>query len=464
MKKYIIAFIVLLAAAGVSLGVFLNAKKKNDKETKQKQEEIASLQLFSFDSSAIEKIEISNSEGNFTAELMDDSWQLTEGGDFVLDQDYISLMCSYFSTLTASGSHSGNLEEYELDKEHASVVTFSGGGSSYTVTIGGVSPTKEYYYVMIDGRQDIYSVDSVYNSGSNFSTEKMMLKSKNLVLYDDDEFAHITIKKQGEVICDLDYDEGSGTWSLPEEYADFQFDVTAVTSMINVMTRLQAEQMLDEDLTDLSKYGFDDPYAEVILTGKDGTQRNLLAGDFSDDNRYANFLVYDNGDISRNQVEVYYRSDVDFVDYTPIKFISTTVYNPSMYNISNVKVSYDDKEFEFTIDQEQKKCLYNGQNIQLAVDIVLTAFTNYYNSFSIYTVKKIDMEAEPELKDPLLTAEYELLDGTIVTYQLTDAGNQRCYVFIDGEYTGEIVNDSCLVGNTSIQNYFDILKSTANIE
>lgn len=463
MKKIIISFLILLIAAGGSLGIYLNVRNKNEKETKKQQEKLADLQLFSFDPQTIDKIVINNPDASYTAQLEGEQWVLTDGGDFDLDNEYMELIRSYFSTLTASDSHTGNLEEYALDADHVSTITLSGGGQSYTVNIGSISPTKEYYYVTVDGKPDIYSVESVYSSGSNFSTEKMMLKSKNLVPFDDDGIERITTIKDGKVICDLTYDQESGEWSLSEEYSDFGFDVTAVTSMINVLTRLQAEQMLDENLEDMEKYGFDDPYAEVIVKGKDGTERHIVAGDFSEDGTYANLLVYDGGSEEKNQVEVYYKSDVDFVDYTPIDFITTTVYNPSLYDISRVSVAYDGQEYEFTIDQEQKKCQYNGQTIQLAVQNVLTEFTNYYNSFSVYVVKEIDIEADPELKDPLLSVEYDLIDGTKKTYQLTDAGNQQCYVFVDGKYTGEIISDSCLIGNSSVQSYFDILCKTANI-
>lgn len=463
MKKIIISFLILLIAAGGSLGIYMNVRSKNEKETKKQQEKVADLQLFSFASDTIDKIVINNPDASYTAELQDDRWVLTDGGDFDLDNEYMELIRSYFSTLTAAGKHTGDLADYALDDEHVSTVTLSGGGQSYTVNIGGISPTKEYYYVMVAGKTDIYSVESVYGSGSNFSTEKMMLKSKDLVPYDDDEIEHITAIKDGKVTFDLTYDQESGEWSLPEEYSDFGFDITAVTSMINVLTRLQAEQMLDENLEDMEKYGFDDPYAEVIIKGKDGTERHIIAGDFSEDGTYANLLVYNSGSEDKNQVEVYYKSDVDFVDYTPIDFITTTVYNPSQYDVSRFKVSYDGKEYEFIMDQEQKKCQYNGQTIQLAVQNILTEFTNYYNSFSIYVVKKLDLEAEPELKDPLLSVEYDLTDGTKRTYQLTDAGNQQCYVFIDGKYTGEIVSDSSLIGNSSVQNYFDILCKQADI-
>lgn len=464
MKKHIIAFLILLIAAGGSVGVFLKVRDKKDEETKQQEKEIADLNLLSFDAETISKIEIDDPDGSYTMELQDEKWILTEGGDFVPDHDYMDLICTYFSTLTAVDTHSGDLDVYGLDEEHVSTITMSGGGQSYTVNIGSVSPTKECYYVTVDGKSKIYSVDSVYNSGSNFSTHKMMLKSKLLVEYGDSDINQIIVLKDEKVVCDLTYDEKNAKWSLPEEYSAFDLDTTAVTSMINVITRLQAEQMLDEDLTDMAKYGFDDPYAEVIIKGKDGTERHIIAGEFSNDGTYATFLVYDGDNMNNNQVEVYFKSDVDFIDSEPIDFISTTLYNPTMYDLKGLSVEYDDQKYEFTFDHDQKKCFYNEQTIQMGIPNVLTALTNYYNSFSIYTVKEIDTDVKPELKDPLFTAEYEMADGTKIVYQLTDAGNEQCYVFIDGEYTGEIISDKCLIGNTSVGNYFDILKSVANIK
>ncbi|MBR3759769.1 MAG: DUF4340 domain-containing protein [Ruminococcus sp.] len=464
MKKHIIAFLILLIAAGVSVGVFLKVRDKKEKETKQKEVEIADLSLFSFDSSVIDKIEIKNPEGSYTAQLQDKKWVLTDGGDFVLDQDYMILMCTYFSTLTASDTHTGSPESYGLDEANASTITLSGGGQSYTINIGNVSPTKEYYYVTVEGKSKIYSVASVYDGGNNFSTEKMILKSKHLVEYGDNDISQITIIRDGKIVCDLTYDEESAKWSLPEEYSLFELDVTAVTSMINVMTRLEAEQMLDEDLTDMSKYGFDDPYAEVIVKGKDGTERHIIAGDFSGDLNYAYLLVYNGDEKDKNQTELYFRYDVDFIDSNPIDFINTTVYNPSLYDIVALNVEYNDQKYEFTLDQEQKKCTYKGQSIQLGIANILTAFTNYYNSFSIYVIEEINTDISPELKDPLFTAEYIYDDGEKIVYQLVDAGNEQCYVFVNGEYTGEIISDSCLIGNNSVDNYFDILKSAADID
>lgn len=464
MKKHIIAILILLLAAGGSVGVFMKVRDKKEKETKQQEKEIADLNLFRFDSQSIDKIEITNPDGSYTVVSEDDKWVLAEGGDFVPDQDYMDLICTYFSSLTAMATHSGDPEVYGLNQENISTITMSGGGQSYTVNIGDASPTKECYYVTVDGRSEIFSVPTVYESGSNFSTHKMMLKSKLLVEYGDSDVNQITVIRDDKVVCDLTYDEKTGAWSLPEEYDTFQLDTTAVTSMINVMTRLEAEQMLDENLTDMSKYGFDDPYAEVIVKSKDGSERHLIAGDFSNDNVYANFLVYDGDNKDKNQVEVYFRSDVDFIDSEPIDFINTTLYNPTMYDLKGFSIDYNDQKYEFTFDHEQKKCFYNEQTIQMAVSSVLTALTNYYNSFSIYTVEEIDTDIKPELKDPLFTAEYEMTDGTKIVYQLVDAGNEKCYVFIDGEYTGEIINDDCLIGNSSVGNYFDILKSVANIK
>lgn len=61
MKKNVIALVVLLAAAGGSVGAYLAVKGKKDDETKQYQEQIADLSLFNFDAESINKIEFISS-------------------------------------------------------------------------------------------------------------------------------------------------------------------------------------------------------------------------------------------------------------------------------------------------------------------------------------------------------------------------------------------------------------------
>lgn len=457
MKKNVIALVVLLAAAGGSVGAYLAVKNKKDDETKQYQEQIADLNLFNFDAESINKIEFISSEGEYTAELIDSQWQLTSGDDFALDQDYINLLCTYAGELTAETSYSGNKADYGLDDANASTIVLSGGGQSYTLHIGNVSPTSDYYYVSVGDKSQIYAVSSLY--GSEFSTDRLMLKAKDLVPYDDYEISEIIIKKNGEITCELKYDPEAYSWSLPEEYSGLTFDNTAVTSMVNSMTRLEAEQMLDENLEDLSKYGFDDPYAEITIKGLDGTERVITIGSAYNGGTYTNVLIGDD-----NQVEAYYTADLSFADKTPFDFLADTVYNPSMYEITGLDLTFGGKEYNITVDTNESKGTFNGAEFDMNIMNVSTAFQNFYSSFTTVILSGIDINADPALDEPLLTAVYHCSDGTDFTYQIVAGENENCYIFNDGKYTGMLLASSRLTGKNSVQSFLEKFISTANLE
>ncbi len=457
MKKNVIALVVLLAAAGGSVGAYLAVKNKKDDETKQYQEQIADLNLFNFDAESINKIDFISSEGEYTAELIDSQWQLTSGDDFALDQDYINLLCTYAGELTAETSYSGNKADYGLDDANATTIILSGGGQSYTLHIGNVSPTSDYYYVSVGDKSQIYAVSSLY--GSEFSTDRLMLKAKDLVPYDDYEISEIIIKKNGEITCELKYDPEAYSWSLPEEYSGLTFDNTAVTSMVNSMTRLEAEQMLDENLEDLSKYGFDDPYAEITIKGLDGTERVITIGSAYNGGTYTNVLIGDD-----NQVEAYYTADLSFADKTPFDFLADTVYNPSMYEITGLDLTFGGKEYNITVDTNESKGTFNGAEFDMNIMNVSTAFQNFYSSFTTVILSGIDINADPALDEPLLTAVYHCSDGTDFTYQIVAGENENCYIFNDGKYTGMLLASSRLTGKNSVQSFLEKFISTANLE
>ena len=457
MKKNVIALVVLLAAAGGSVGAYLAVKNKKDDETKQYQEQIADLNLFNFDAESINKIDFISSEGEYTAELIDSQWQLTSGDDFALDQDYINLLCTYAGELTAETSYSGNKADYGLDDANATTIVLSGGGQSYTLHIGNVSPTSDYYYVSVGDKSQIYAVSSLY--GSEFSTDRLMLKAKDLVPYDDYEISEIIIKKNGEITCELKYDPEAYSWSLPEEYSGLTFDNTAVTSMVNSMTRLEAEQMLDENLDDLSKYGFDDPYAEITIKGLDGTERVITIGSAYNGGTYTNVLIGDD-----NQVEAYYTADLSFADKTPFDFLADTVYNPSMYEITGLDLTFGGKEYNITVDMNESKGTFNGAEFDMNIMNVSTAFQNFYSSFTTVILSGIDINADPTLDEPLLTAVYHCSDGTDFTYQIVAGENENCYIFNDGKYTGMLLASSRLTGKNSVQSFLEKFISTANLE
>ena len=91
MKKPIIAFAVLLVAAGASVGAFLAVKNKKDKEDKASSQIIEDNKLVEIDPDSITKVDFQCEDGLYTAEYNEETkkWSLTNRSDFPLDQLYL---------------------------------------------------------------------------------------------------------------------------------------------------------------------------------------------------------------------------------------------------------------------------------------------------------------------------------------------------------------------------------------
>jgi len=446
MKKPLIAFTALVIAAGSSVGAYYAVKDKKKTEDKKAAEAQDALVLFDFDPKSINKMEFSTHDGKYTAELSDDeTWKLTSGSDFLLEQEYINLICEYASELTASDSYEGDPASYGLDDPQT--VTLSNDTDSYTINVGDLSPTKEFYYVSVGGNSKIYAVPAL--SGSYLDLQRSALITKSIIPYiSTSDIKAVKLIKNGKVTCQLDFDETNG-WHLPPEYDQFSFDASKVQSMLAVMTHIIVQDVLEEDPDDLSKYDLDKPYGEAVITGSDGVDHRILISKPTQNKDYCNILLCN----YNNQVELVYTSDMDFIDYTPFDFTSQTRYNPDFTTIKGFELDFEGRKDSVTIDNESKKCSFNGTEFNLNIDTQLSDFFNFYNALSNLYLSNIDIESKPEMKDPILTAVYHLSDGTDMTYQLCDAGNDQCNIFIDGKFTGELMDKSSLTGKNSLS-YF----------
>jgi len=447
MKKPIIALIALVIAAGASTGAFLAVKNKKDKENKQAQAQIDDKYLLNFDSDAPTKLTFSKDGESYVCENKDGVWTL-ESGEFSVDQTYCQLICTYTSTLTAVESYGeitdDKLAMYGLDSPDILEITEPKG--THTIHIGDMSPTGNYYYITVDGKSNVYAVEAM--QGSVLKLDRLLIKNKELLPYTLYDLKEVITYKDGEVLCDLTFDEESQTWSLPKEYSDVTLDQTQVTAEFNNIVRLEAEEMMDEKLDDLSKYGFDKPYGEALIKGLDGTERKLLMSINEKDPTYCYVLV------DGEQVEMYYTQDMHFTQLLPYDFIVQDYIAAKSYNVDGFKLKYNNIDISAELDMDNNKCTINGKEVNLNTNENYVAFDNFFNSMSIFKFKGTDVKAKPELKDPAFTAEFDLTEGGTLKIDLVKGEDTLYYVFRDGKYTGAYVDESMLTGRSSLSEFF----------
>ena len=452
MKKPIAALAALVIAAGASVYAVIAVKDQKDKDDKKAAEKIADNTLFSFDSQTITKASFKCADGDYTVENIDGEWKLTSGGDFPLDQDYIKNVCNYVSFLTAEMSFDNDEDKYAAyGLDDPGVIELFADDETYRLNIGGISPTNEYYYVTLDDRDRVYAVNALYGSVLKVSHE--MLFNKYLVPFDDYSFAEIKVSKQGKTLYDIVHDTETDTWSLPEQFSYLPFNQTSVDSVVTVITRVKttASGVRETHPSDLSVYGLDAPAYTAELTAIDGTKRTLLINpDYDTKNGYSSVYTKET-----DQVMLFPTIDLTLIKKSPIDFITKNVTNAEYTDITAVDYTSGGIDAKITIDPAAAKCTHNGTELDLSDSTLKLALQNLISSLGNENIKAVDADAAPKLDDPLLTAVFTKTDGSKLTYQLTDAGNSLCYVFINGKYTGALVSADVVSGKNSAEYFYD---------
>ena len=448
MKKPIIALLVLLIAAAGSIIGFLAVKNNKDKEDKQAKEEVQDCVLFNFDPYSPTKVVFSKGDESYTVINNNDVWEL-DTKEFSIDQTYMQLICTYMSDLTAEKSFgkisSDKLEMYGLNDADKVEITEPSG--THTIYVGSESPTGDYYYVMTDNKQNVYTLDAV--EGSVLKLDRLLLKDKNIIPYGLEDIKSIeTYDQSGELTCELTYDEKSKTWSLPESYSNLTLDQTKVTSELNMLVRLEAEDMLDEKLEDLKKYGFDKPYGKAVVKGIDGSQHEFLVSAKEEDPTYCFVLV------DGEQVELYYKDDLSITQNTPLTYVAKNYIAAQMSNAVGFSLNFNSNSDSCTFDLENKSCTYNGKELDLNNSEIYVSFNNLFNACSVMQLTGTDVMTKPKLESPAMSAEFDLKDGSTVKIDLVQGEDEHYYVFRDGKYIGAYVDETMLKGRNSLSDFY----------
>ena len=463
MKKGIIAVIGLVTAAALSAGAFLYVQDSDKKDKDKKSKELAENQLFDLDANAIGSIEIKSSEGIYSLKRDGEKWINTPDSDntFNVAQSTAQLICTTLSDLEADTNYGEadkeSKEKYGLDDPY--VITVSDGNQNYTLNIGDASPTGNYYYAMVDGNNKIYAVQSA-EIGSLLISRFDLIDSK-IIPYAAEEISRITVKRDGKIVYDLTLDSASGLWELPDKYELLTVNQTRPSTMVTVLTRLSAEQLLEENVTDLSKYGLDKPYAELTVSSNDGTSRTLVLSHYGRDAaKMTHILNKDTG-----LVGLYYTSDLDFIEYDIFDIIMQNVESANLYRISEFEFSCDEAEDKFTVDVTNNKAECRGTDIDLEKADIKNMFISFYNTFSYISITSTDVEATPQLSDPVLSAKYIFDDGEDAKVDLVSTGEgSDCYVFFNDKYTGTITSADFISGNSSMMSEYKTFCELAGLE
>lgn len=463
MKKQLVLILSLILLVGITVGVLVLV---NNVEINQKEEEDRIEQekvLMSLNSNNINKIEIKTADAKYTAYLDENSkWTLENKIDFEINTYYLNSLASQLSTLTASEIicplENADLAKYELD-DPANVITLYENNTPYIINVGKLSATGNFYYVTIDGRDNVYGVSSDYADYLN--ANKNSLKSIYILRNSDSDINGISLEAHGKQVYDLVMNS-SGSWDMNYPLKETErVDNSGVNTLLTTIRQMIVDKFGDENVpeSDYKKYGFDDPEYVFTFTQEDNETTTLLVQDYElDSTSFVTLICKETGQIFYMQSNY-----TSFLQDSADQFIIKTAYTCPSSEISEVNIKWSErKNADITIDEEAGEYTLNGKSLK---EDAASAVDNFYKKItalkydSLETQCPADENAEPEI-----TLSYTKKDKTKNVFTFISSDSDNYAVFMDGEYQNFTVSKKNFTAREGIYDYFDRLLDAAGMD
>ncbi|MBN2753618.1 MAG: DUF4340 domain-containing protein [Candidatus Goldbacteria bacterium] len=239
---------------------FVEIKKKSaDKEKKAEQEKL----FPGFDEGAVNKITVNNGKEIITVIKQGDTWMLETPLKAPADDGMINGMLKDFAQAKVQRKiEDGDPEEYGLGKKENTGFKFY-ADSEYFVDFGDENPTESYAYVVKNGDDNFYIIDSILK---RYSEKKLFdFRNKGLFKIEEPGVSAVEIDLKDRKYT-LEKDD-KGNWNLIKPFkAAVKKDRAGA---IIAYMKNSAVKYFEAD-KDAAKFGLALPSQKVVLTTSDG--------------------------------------------------------------------------------------------------------------------------------------------------------------------------------------------------
>ncbi len=447
-KRYMKLLIGLIIAALIATGAYFGVLVKKNNDTKKAYEEMQKLKVFDFDPMDITNMSIKNSSGEYYFQLTGNGWEITKGDQFRFSADRFVEMATAMSKLTATKIVTENgaddLAAYGL-KDPVKLGYKLNDGKEYTAEIGKQVPGDTSWYLKSSGSDTIYIISS--DDKDSISPELDDLKDK--LLFDASSTAAITHLKyidHGTVVYDINKD--GGEWKLASPFPQGVVNSAGVESITALLIRAECVTFIDEELTDLKKFGFDNPSYQIEVSS-DERSINVIFGNYYDDAKQY-IYAYDR---AIDQIYIFRTADLGFFGSKIEDILYKRLHQESFENISNFDMDILGTEINIEynyIVAEGKTSSYkvNGKDVNREDESILETFNNLINAITGMNYDEVCETAPASFKNmtPEAKITYTLREGKdyVLEFYKKEDDDKLLYIVENGTYTDTVIKKSSL--------------------
>ena len=267
MRKKNKGILILLAVLILLVAVYFGLRKWNAQQEEKAQEEQEAATVHVTDTSAEDIVSLKFNVGNGGLEFSkeDDQWYYTPDKDFPLQQSYPEDMAETVGSITAGRelTDGDSIDAYGLDEPAYTIEYTDADGNTTELLFGDM--TGDDYYVMLNGNDTVYTVNSSVIDPFNYTLDDMARL---------DDYPSIG---SGNLVKEVITQNGETT-AYDSEDEDQAEDIAAVAGGLGAVSLSEAADYSVED-EDLDVYGLDEDSritVEATYTQDDEEQQLTL--------------------------------------------------------------------------------------------------------------------------------------------------------------------------------------------
>lgn len=459
-KKLIIPAVVLVLLVGVYL-VVSNLPDQDEKEDTGSQDN--KIQIYNFDKNDLAEIIMENNgevmhfkyttvqveekttddEGNTTTKTVDKNvWVAVEPENMKVRSSSVDSIAWNANSLTAYkiiDENPSDLSMYGLDNP-VRLTFIMNDGTKYVLLVGNETPTGGAYYAKKEDEPTVYTI-------GDYEAEKFIQTKFDLMetgIYDkeytSEDFSALRFTRNQNLLFDaVATDESSTDWMLNYPVkAEARYE--NIYKITEALAGIYVSEYVAENPDDLGKYGLaSPPYVfEYTLAGKD---YKLSLGKLNESGNAYYAMLNDD-----SLVFTVSSGFFTFLDKPIEEIVSSFVHLQNINEVSELRITMDGRVdvSKINVDTEDDdKSTYEFNGVLLTGEKdeqYIKTFKKYYQGAIGILMDKLNLGAQPELKNPDVTIEYTLKTGEKIKVDLVpDTEGVYYYAFKNGQYTGMMV-------------------------
>ncbi len=452
--------IAALALCAAYFIVDMNATEK------EKEAQIGNAKsLFSFDGTQITKVTLDNEDGYFAFEwdAINGTWVLASAEQFNLNTYVVATICNYFCSLNTEKTVAFDCQETALygfdDPVTLKVFTTERGEENpYVLYVGDSTPTFNAYYAMVPDSNDVYTIG--YTEGSVFCSAKDMLK--NLYLFDTNstQVTNFEMYRGDTLTVKLERNKDY-TWIMTQP-KPFAINLSSVTDLMDTLVRVMIQGFVEENPTDLAKYGLDDPAYRLKVKGTNVAglpmETEIWFGDMisnaADETQMYGYFA------DSKQVFRINRAEVSFLENETYDYVLAYCADFDIAEVSKLSVNLGDlydMDITLSVDYANEQYALDDIDIDALEDEnIMTLYQDFYRAISDLRVTAIDLDATPS-GESVAEIIYTHPDGTETHLTFIPQASNNFYLMVDGQYSYFTVRLNRFTGSTGLVKAYEAL-------